>query len=157
MDWAGVVERPRPLFLKDFVLLWPRNMGGGMKLIGWALAAAGLAGLLTLVWWQGFAAPAAYLFGTKSPQDEAAYCLAVAERISEITRGQGDPVLEAHLDEQVALWRGHVADRSGAGRAALGRDTQSPEVNEQAHLHLAVQDCANRAVAFYGHRFAGFD
>ena len=89
--------------------------------------------------------------------DEAAYCLAVAERISEITRGQGDPVLEAHLDEQVALWRGHVADRSGAGRAALGRDTQSPEVNEQAHLHLAVQDCANRAVAFYGHRFAGFD
>jgi hypothetical protein len=128
-----------------------------MKLIGWGLAAVGLAGLLLLVWWQGFAAPVQYLFGTPSPEDEAGYCLAVAERISEITKGQGDPLLEAHLDEQVALWRGHVGDRSGAGRAALGRDTQSPEVNEGAWLHLAVQHCAHRAVAFYGHRFSGFD
>jgi hypothetical protein len=125
--------------------------------IGWGTAGFSvLAGLGWLVWVGQFAA-SEHLFGMPSAADEAAYCLAVAERISEITRGQGDPVLEAHLDEQVALWRSHVGDRSGAGRAALGRDTQSSEVNEQAHLHLAVQDCAHRAVAFYGHRFAGFD
>jgi hypothetical protein len=128
-----------------------------MKLIGWGLAATGFAGLLALVWWQGFAAPAQYLFATSSPEEEAGYCLAVAERISEITKGQGDPQLEAHLDEQVALWRDHVGDRSGFGRAALGRDTQGSDVNEGAWLHLAVQDCAHRAVAFYGYRFAGFD
>jgi hypothetical protein len=135
-------------------------MANGLKVqwFGWAgFGLAGLGGLCWLVWIGQFAAEAAYLFGMADRTDEAAYCLAVAERISEITRGQGDPVLEAHLDEQVALWRSHVGDRSGAGRAALGRDTQDSAVNEGAWLHLAVQDCAHRAVAFYGHRFAGFD
>jgi hypothetical protein len=111
----------------------------------------------SLVWWQGFAAPPGMLHGTDSAEAEAAYCLAVAERISEITGGRGEPRLEAHLDEQVAFWRARAGPRPGQGRVALARDTNVPGVNEGAHLHLAVQDCAHRAVGFYGHRFPAFD
>ena len=127
-----------------------------MKVIGIALVAVALA-LLATVWWQGFAAPSALLFGTGTEAAEAGYCLAVAERISEITGGQGASRLEAHLDEQVAFWRARAGPRPGAGRVALARDSTKPGVNEGAHLHLAVQDCAMRAVSFYGHRFAGFE
>jgi len=123
-----------------------------------------VAGLVTLaltlfatVWWQGRAGPTGYLHDATSAEAEAAYCLAVVERISEITWGQGDPRLETHLDEQVAFWRPRVGERPGAGRVALARDSTAPGVNEGAHLHLAVQDCALRAVSFYGHRFASFD
>ena len=113
--------------------------------------------LLVTVWWQGFAAPAGLLYGAGTEEAEAAYCLAVAERISEITGGRGDARLEAHLDEQVDFWRPRAGPRPGLGRAALARDSTAPGVNEGAHLHLAVQDCAMRAVSFYGHRFAGFE
>lgn len=115
------------------------------------------AALFAVVWWQGFAAPSGHLHGAETAEAEAAYCLAVAERISEITNGLGDPLLERHLDEQVAFWRPRVGTRPGTGRVALARDSTAPGVNEGAHLHLAVQDCALRAVTFYGHRFGGFD
>lgn len=127
-----------------------------MKAIGIGLAAVAVA-LLVTVWWQGFAAPAGMLYGAGTAEAEAAYCLAVAERISEITGGRGDARLEAHLDEQVDFWRPRAGPRPGLGRAALARDSTAPGVNEGAHLHLAVQDCAMRAVSFYGHRFAGFE
>lgn len=127
-----------------------------MKAVGFGLAAVALA-LFAIVWWQGFAAPQGYLQGAATAEDEAAYCLAVAERISEITGGRGEPRLEAHLDEQVDFWRSLAGGRPGVGRALLGRATSVPGVNEGAHLHLAVQDCALRAISFYGHRFAGFD
>ena len=123
--------------------------------IGIALATM-VAALFATVWWQGFAAPPGLLFGMQTQEDEAAYCLAVVERISDITGGQGDPLLERHLDEQVVFWRVRSGPRPGKGRAALGRDSSAPGVNEGAHLHLAVQDCAMRAVSFYGHRFTGF-
>lgn len=128
-----------------------------MKLTLGGLAALCLAALAATVWWQGFAAPADLLHGAGTVEEEAAYCLAVAERISEITGGRGDRRLEVHLDEQIAFWRPRAGPRPGAGRVALGRATALPGVNEGAHLHLAVQDCARRAVGYYGHRFSGFD
>lgn len=127
-----------------------------MKAIGIGLAAVALA-LFATVWWQGFAAPPGLMYGAETAEAEAAYCLAVAERISEITGGRGDARLEVHLDEQVDFWRARTGPQPWVGRAALGRDSSAPGVNEGAHLHLAVQDCAQRAVGFYGHRFAGFD
>jgi hypothetical protein len=127
-----------------------------MRAIGLGLAAVA-ATLFVTVWWQGAAAPPAFLHGAETQEAEAAYCLAVAERISEITRGGGDPLLERHLDEQIGFWRVRAGPRPGAGRAALGRAASVPGVNEGAHLHVAVQDCALRAVRFHGHRFAGFD
>lgn len=122
----------------------------------WIGLAAVATALFATVWWQGFAAPPGLLFEAETETAEAAYCLAVAERISEITGGKGDPRLEAHLDEQVDFWRPRAGPRPGAGRSALGRDSSAPGVNEGAHLHLAVQDCALRTVSYYGHRFAGF-
>ena len=127
-----------------------------MGWIGAGLAALTLA-LMATVWWQGFAAPAGLLHGAQTADEEAAYCLAVAERIGEITGGRGEARLEVHLDEQVAFWRPRAGPRPGIGRIALARDTNAPGVNEGAHLHLAVQDCAVRAVSFHGHRFTGFD
>lgn len=123
---------------------------------GVGLGAIALA-LLATIWWQGFAAPPDGLFGADSAEGEAGYCLAVAERIGEITRGQGDPRLERHLDEQVAFWRPRAGSRPGLGRVALARDSTAPGVNEGAHLHLAVQRCALRAVSFFGHRFTPLD
>jgi hypothetical protein len=127
-----------------------------MKVTGIGLAAMALV-LLATVWWQGFAAPAGMLYGATAEAAEAGYCLAVAERISEISGGWGDPRLERHLDEQVDFWRPRAGTAPGAGRVALARDSTAPGVNEGAHLHLAVQDCALRAVSFYGHRFASFE
>lgn len=115
------------------------------------------AALFATVWWQGFAAPPGLLYGAETSEAEAAYCLAVAERISEITRGQGDPRLERHLDEQIYVWRPRAGRQPGLGRAALARDSSASGVNEGAHLHLAVQDCAMRAIGFYGDRFDAFD
>jgi hypothetical protein len=127
-----------------------------MKAIGIGLGAVAVA-LLATVWWQGFAAPPGLLYGATTKESEGAYCLAVSERISEITGGQGDPRLERHLDEQIDFWRPRAGPRPSLGRVALGLDTGVPGMNEGAHLHLAVQDCALRAVSFYGHRFAEFD
>ncbi len=128
-----------------------------MRIIGWTCVALGVAGLFWLVWKGGMAAPGGYLFGMASAQEEAAYCLAVAERASEITQGQGEPRLERHLDEQILFWRGRKGEAMARGRAALARDTGAPGVNEGAHLHLALQDCGHRAIAFYGHRFASME
>lgn len=126
-----------------------------MKATGIGVVAVALA-LLATVWWQGFAAPSGRLFGAATAEGEAAYCLAVVERISEITGGRGEARLERHLDEQVDFWRPRAGERPGIGRVALARDSTAPGANEGAHLHLAVQDCALKAVSLYGHRFAGF-
>lgn len=127
-----------------------------MQAVAIGLAAVAVA-LFATVWWQGFAAPSGLLYKAETPEGEAAYCLAVAERIGEITGGRGDLRLERHLDEQVDFWRPRAGPRPGAGRVALGRDTGRGGIDEGAYLHLAVQDCALRAVNFYGHRFASFE
>ncbi len=121
------------------------------------LAVLGLAGLTGLVWREGQGGPPRFLFAMPGPQEEAAYCLAVSERIREITRGTGRQGMELHLDEQIAFWRARAGSALGHGREALARDSNAPGVNEQAHLHLAVQDCALRAINFYGHRFPSLE
>ncbi|MBK6468865.1 MAG: hypothetical protein IPL38_19015 [Rhodobacter sp.] len=128
-----------------------------MRIIGWFLVVLGVAGLFWQVSRSGFAAPSGYLYGMADPAGEAAYCLAVAERIREITRETGPPRLEAHVDEQIRFWRSRAGGALAKGRAALARDAAAPGVNEGAHLHLAVQDCGLRAIAFYGHRFASME
>jgi hypothetical protein len=111
-------------------------------------------GLFWMVRQQGLAAPSGYLYNLPDDGVEAAYCLAVAERIKEITGGRAERVLERHLDEQISFWRGRADGAYGPGRTALARDSHAPGVNEGAHLHLAVQDCAHRAIAYYGQRFS---
>lgn len=128
-----------------------------MRQIGWTIAALCGVALGGLVWWQGFAAPPGLLHGAATAEEEAAYCLAVSERIHEIVGARGDPGLLRHLDEQVDFWRPRIGTAMTRGRMALGRALAAPGVNEGAHLHLAIQDCAWRAVGFYGHRFATFD
>jgi hypothetical protein len=118
------------------------------------LVGFGVLGLFWMVRQQSLAAPTGYLYDLPDARIEAAYCLAVMERIKEITGGRAARPLERHLDEQIAFWRGRAGDAFGQGRAALGKASNAPGMNEQAHLHLAVQDCAHRAVAFYGRRFS---
>lgn len=129
-------------------------MGVMVKVIGCGVLALFLGGLLWLVWREGQSGPGGYLYATAGPKEEAGYCLAVVERVREITKGQGARPLETFVDEQISFWRGRVKGQAVAGRMALAHDTGLPGVNEGAHLHLAIQDCGNRAVAFYGHRFA---
>lgn len=127
-----------------------------MRIIGSLLAALGVLGLFWLVWEEDFAAPTGYLYNMPGPKEEAAYCLAVMERIREVTKEQGPVKLERHIDEQIGFWRARAGSVLGAGRAALSRDSTAPAVVETAFLHLAIQDCARRAVSFYGHKFKGF-
>ncbi len=128
-----------------------------MKLTGLLLTATGLGWLGWMAWQDGRSAPPRWLFASPGPKEEAAYCLATAERIREITRGRGDPGMERHLDEQIAFWRLRAGSALGHGRAALAQDSNAGGQNEQAYLHLAVQDCALRAIGFYGHRFPSLD
>lgn len=113
-----------------------------------------LAGLFWLVWIDGRNSPGTFLFKTPDAATEAGYCLAVAERVRELTRGQGEARLEGFVSESIDFWRGRVGDAGARGRQALGQDLSAPGVNEGALLHLAIQDCGNRAVALYGYRFA---
>ena len=124
-----------------------------MRFIGFGVLAVAVIGLFWMVWREGQAAPSGYLYGMPTAEAEASYCLAVAERIREITGERGEPALERHIDEQIVFWRSRAGSAFAPGRAALARDTNQPGVNEGAHLHLAVQDCGLRAIAFYGHRF----
>ena len=117
------------------------------------MLAIAVIGLFWMVWREGQAATSGYLYGMPTVEAEASYCLAVAERIREITRERGERALERHIDEQIVFWRSRAASAFAPGRAALSRDSHQPGVNEGAHLHLAVQDCGHRAIAFYGHRF----
>lgn len=126
------------------------------KLI-WLAIAALVMGLAWQVWLDGRAGPGVFLFDQPDAAHEAAYCLAVAERARELTHGQAAARLEAFLTENIDYWRGRVKGAAVAGRAALGANLARPGVNEGALLHLALQDCANRAVALYGHRFQSFD
>ncbi|MFZ1471179.1 MAG: hypothetical protein WAT09_19695 [Paracoccaceae bacterium] len=128
-----------------------------MRILGIILTGLGLAGLFWLTWAEARARAPVYLYGTPDLQAEAAYCLAVAERIREITHEQAEPQLERHIDEQIAFWRTKAGSALGPGRAALGRDTAMPGVNEGAHLHLAVQDCGLRAMGFYRQEFSPLD
>ena len=128
-----------------------------MRYIWMTLAFVALAGLFFLNWQSGQAAQSGYLYQTASPAEEAGYCIAVVERIREITRGQGDRRLEQFIDEQLQFWRKRGLGAITAGRMALARDSQAPGVNEGAHLHLAIQDCGLRAVRFYGGHFPSMD
>ena len=128
-----------------------------MKAIGIVLTGLGVALLFWLTWRDGMAAPAGYPFGMPGPAEEASYCLAVSERIREITGEAADRRLEQHLDEQIAFWRDRAGSALGVGRAALARDSAAPGANEGAVLHLAIQDCALRAISFYGHRFPSME
>jgi hypothetical protein len=112
-----------------------------------------VAGVFYLAWLDGKAAPGGPLFGTPDAATEAGYCLAVAERAREITKGRAERQLEDFISESIDFWRGRAGPARAAGQAALGRDLARPEVNEGAHLHLAIQDCGRRAVALYGHSF----
>jgi len=125
-----------------------------VRFIGFGLLAVVVVGLFWMVWREGQASTSGYLFGMPSVEAEASYCLAVAERIREITGERGPRVLERHIDEQIVFWRARTGSAFAPGRAALSRDSHLPGVNEGAHLHLAVQDCGLRAIAFYGHRFS---
>jgi hypothetical protein len=118
------------------------------------LASAALVGLFWLNWQTAAEPHSGYLYNMPSSQAEAGYCLAVVERVREITRGQGAPPLEAFVDEQLRFWRRRVEGKFAIGRSALARDSHAAGVNEGAHLHLAIQDCGLRAVTYYGARFA---
>lgn len=128
-----------------------------MKWFWGGLAALALIGLFYLNWKTGHTAPSGYLYEMPSSASEAGYCMAVVERIREITHGRGKAKLEAFIDEQISFWRGRVKNGATMGRVALARDSTAPGVNEGAHLHLAIQDCGIRAVAFYGVRFQSME
>lgn len=128
-----------------------------MRLAGWIIAGLGVAGMVWLVWRDAMAAPTGHLFGMAGPREEASYCLAVAERGAELTQGRAAPWLEAHLDEHVLFWRLRTGGLFAPGRAALARDTSRPGAEEGAVLHLALEDCARRAIGLYGHRFASLE
>lgn len=123
----------------------------------WLPILALLGGLFWLVWLDGRNAPGGYLFATPDAETEAGYCLAVAERGRELTHGLGEPRLEAFLSESIDFWRSRVGAAGPAGKVHLAADLARPGTQEQAHLHLALQACGQRAVALYGHRFASME
>jgi hypothetical protein len=128
-----------------------------VKRMFWLPILALVGGLFWLVWAEARAGPGGYLFGMHDAATEAGYCLAVAERGRELTRGQGAARLEAFLGESIDFWRGRGAGSAlVAGRMALASDV-APPVEEQVHLHLALQACGQRAVGLYGHRFASME
>ncbi len=118
------------------------------------MAGLGLSALFWLNWQTGQQPHSGYLFDMPTSQAEASYCIAVVERVREITHGRGAERLEAFIDEQLTFWRKRVEGQFSTGRSALARDSTARQVNEGAHLHLAIQDCGLRAVSFYGARFA---
>jgi len=121
----------------------------------WIPIAAVVVLLVWLVWLDGKRGPTGFLFGMGDARGEAGYCLAVAERARGLTRGQGEPKLEAFLTENILFWRARADPAmAAAGQAALGADLSRPGRNEGAHLHLALQDCGLRAVSLYGYRFS---
>jgi hypothetical protein len=121
------------------------------------LAALALIGVFYLNWQTGHSAPSGYLYDMPSSSTEAGYCMAVVERIREITHGRGQAKLEAFVDEQIGFWRGRVKNGATYGRVALAQEISARGVNEGAYLHLAIQDCGIRAVAFYGVRFRSME
>lgn len=128
-----------------------------MKILWIILALLSLAGVFYLNWQAGQTDQSGYLFNTPNAAVEAGYCIAVVERIREITRGQGERRLELFIDEQLQFWRKRAFGAMTSGRMALAKDSQAVGVNEGAHLHLAIQDCGLRAVRFYGARFPSMD
>lgn len=132
-------------------------MSAHVKRMFWLPILALVGGLFWLVLAEGRAGPGGYLFGMHDAATEAGYCLAVAERGRELTRGQGEARLEAFLGENIAFWRLRAAGPAQvAGRMALASDV-APPVEEQVHLHLALEACGQRAVGLYGHRFASME
>ncbi|MEZ5797393.1 MAG: hypothetical protein R3D63_07955 [Paracoccaceae bacterium] len=128
------------------------SAGGGVRILGWVLTGLGLAALVWQVWTQE-PPPPGYLFGMPDRAAEAAYCLAVAERIGEITGGHANAGLERHLDEQIDFWRGRAIGALGKGRAGLARDSGAPGVVEAEYLRVAAEACGMRAITAYRHRF----
>lgn len=102
-----------------------------------------------------------YLYGTASLAQEAAYCLVVAQRVGEITHGLGPRKLEYYLREQSAFWITRLEGKPMAAlfaqaRGALGNDSHARGTNEQAHLHIAVQECGMRSLSL-GARLRSMD
>ncbi len=102
-----------------------------------------------------------YLYGTASLAQEAAYCLVVAQRVGEITHGLGPRKLEYYLREQSAFWIARLEGEPMAAllaqaRGALGNDSHARDTNEQAHLHIAVQECGLRSLSL-GARLRSMD
>lgn len=125
-----------------------------MHRLVWVPILAVVVAVFWLAWLDGQRQPSDHLFSMPDAASEAGYCLAVAERGRELTGGQADGQLEQFLTENIDFWRARVGDAAVTGRAALGHDVAQPGVQEQALLHLALQDCGQRAVGLYGHRFA---
>ncbi len=128
-----------------------------MTRLYWIPIGALLLGLFWFVWVDGKRQPGSYLFASPDAGVEAGYCLAVAERARELTKGQGEARLEAFLTENIDFWRTRVASAASAGRAALGADLAAAAEPEQVHLHLSLQDCGRRAVVAYGWKFKSID
>lgn len=104
---------------------------------------------------------AVYLYGTASLAQEAAYCLVVAQRVGEITHGLGPRKLEYYLREQSAFWIARLEGEPMAAllvqaRGALGTNSHVRGTNEQAHLHIAVQECGLRSLSL-GARLRSMD
>ena len=128
-----------------------------MRVLAWLLAALAVAGLFFLVWQEGRRGPSDYLRGLPGPQEEAAFCLAVAERLQALAGRGGGERLDSFLDEHVEFWRLRAGSAFGAGRVALAKATADPTQPEDRALFLALQDCAWRALSMYGHRFASIE
>ena len=129
-------------------------MAAHVKRIFWVPIMALVAGLFWLVWAEARPGPGAYLFGMADAATEAGYCLAVAERGRELTRGLGAARLEAFLADSIEFWRARGAGQAQvAGRMAFYSDAAS-QADERLRLNMALKACGHRAVGFYGHRFA---
>ena len=99
-----------------------------------------------------FRSKAVYLYGTASLAQEAAYCLAVMQRVGEITHGLGPRKLEYYLREQSAFWIARLEGEPMAAllaqaRGALDTNSHARGTNEQAHLHIVVQECGLRSLS----------
>lgn len=132
-------------------------MATWLQRLFWMPIVAVVAGTFWLTWVDGRRQPTGHLFDTPDAETETGYCLAVAERARELTRGQGAARLETFISESIDFWRQRIGGAAVAGRAALGHDLTAPGREEQAYLHLAIQDCGQRAVALYGHRFQSME
>jgi hypothetical protein len=143
--------------------------GAGLDFAPFAFIGAVAVGLFAWALYSGEpAGQRSYLYDTPTPVAEAAYCVAVAQRSGELTHGLGEVRFEWYLRELTEYWIARVANGGrpvmtylaspnavatdmarilADGRTRLARDSQARDVNEQAHLHLALQRCGERALA----------